>query len=876
MHTSWLEQITNDSIILTPNKRLARLLQQRLEQQQTQTAWPTTPILPLQTWLENCYRETLLQQQQPLSLLTENQEAYIWQQIITDSTVGATLVQPAITAQTAQQAYQILYGWNLTIDVLRQDDAPDIQFFLSWAKTFVRYCQKHHLLSSACLSNYLIDCFAKHTSKLPQHLLLFNFDELQPQVERLFNMLVAQGIKIDVVEDICENQSQQQIVCGNLDDELLTMARWAKTCLQQHPDSKVTCVVPNLNDIRAEVVQTFTEVFFPEAIFNPDFVQETFNISGGYTLNHAPIINSALHLLDSNIFTINIDDLTQWLTSPFLAGFTEECHQRACFDIKLREYNEPIFSWQVVLRLLFQSRCSRLTKQITAWLDEYKNLPKKQSLSAWSQCFYRLLKHLGWAQSRTLNSTEYQQTTRFYQLLNELATLNFDLKVYTYQQALQLLQQLAQRTLFEVQSHDGPIQILGLMEAAGHLSNYLWIMHVDDETLPAAAEPNPFLPYHIQRQYQLPHSSAQRELKFTEKLLQRFAHSARHIIFSYHQQSKERELSESPFLSDIPCVTRDNLNLPAYQPLTTDVNTQANYEYLIDNQAPAIAINEKTSGGAGIFKQQAACAFRAFATYRLYARDLPIPENGLNALERGSLLHACLDKLWAQLKTQKHLLQQTNTALQTLITKSVDATFSEFFPNHSRKLKTQFKMLEQQRLKKLLLKWLDLEKQRPIFNVVAHEQRRQLQIGHLTVTLRIDRIDQLASGEKIIIDYKSGQIKSSDWFGSRPREPQLPLYLSTEPNVHGIAVAQVRIDAMKFKGITANETNINGLATVEHYKNYTIANTWQELVMQWQRILQQLATAFANGKADVDPAHYDTCNDCKLSSLCRINEKFDR
>lgn len=878
MHLLLVRKITAHSIILTPNKRLARLLQQQLEQQQTQITWRTIPILPLQTWLKNCYQNTLLQQQRPLSLLNENQEFCLWQQIITASKAGATLLQPAATAQTAQQAYQTLCAWNLPLDTLVEDQHyhDNNPFFLSWAKTFKRYCQKHQLLSQAQLSDYLTSGSVNNASKLPQQLLLFNFDELTPQIEQLLTRLAAQGVKIDTIEEKCTNQSQQQVVCNDINDELLTMARWAKACLQQHPDSRITCVVPNLTAIRNEVVQVFTAVFSPAALFNPDLMQKTFNISGGYALSHAPIINQALKLLGSNPFSISIDDLTQWLTSPFVAGFTEEANQRACFDVKLRTYNEPVFSWKTLLYLLPKSDCSLFAQQIMAWLNDYKNLPKKQSLSAWSQCFHQLLQQLGWAQGRRLNSSEYQQTTRFDQLLHELPTLSLEPKQYTYAQALQLLQQLTQRTLFATQSHDGPVQVLGLLEAAGHVSDYLWIMHVDDETLPAAANPNPFLPYHLQQKYNMPHSSASRELEFAEKLWQRFTHSAQHIIFSHHQYDGERGLSASAMLNHIPHVTQESLNLSTYQPLTASIYSPTNYEYLIDDKGPAIGIKQKIAGGTGIFKQQAACPFRAFAQYRLHAYGLPIPENGLNARERGSLLHLCLDKLWARLKTQQHLLQQTPAELDTMVATSIEAAFSEFFPAHSHKFKTKFKFLEQQRLQQLLLTWLDLEKQRPMFSVINHEQRRQIKIGNVTVTVQIDRIDQLASGKKIVIDYKSGRVKVSDWFGLRPREPQLPLYLLSEPNIDGIAVAQVCIDAIKLKGITANETNIDGLETLERYKNYTTANTWEELIAQWQQVLQQLAIAFTHGQADVNPAYYDTCNNCRLFSLCRINEKLRR
>jgi hypothetical protein len=190
-----------------------------------------------------------------------------------------------------------------------------------------------------------------------------------------------------------------------------------------------------------------------------------------------------------------MDQFTQALRSPFIQGSQQESNQRAQFDIQLRNHNEPTLSWKWIQRLGTQAKTTPiLTKNITHWLEYFKRLPKKQTLTAWQASFYELLHNFGWPGDRSLNSTEYQQVSRWYELLRELPQLELEEKSYSYSQALHLLQHLTQTTLFEIESHDGPVQVLGLLEAAGNVSDYLWIMHLDDETFPQAANPNPFLP----------------------------------------------------------------------------------------------------------------------------------------------------------------------------------------------------------------------------------------------------------------------------------------------------------------------------------------------------------------------------------------------
>ena len=55
----------------------------------------------------------------------------------------------------------------------------------------------------------------------------------------------------------------------------------------------------------------------------------------------------------------------------------------------------------------------------------------------------------------------------------------------------------------------------------------------------------------------------------------------------------------------------------------------------------------------------------------------------------------------------------------------------------------------------VLTRWLDIEAQRPPFKVIGTEVALTVNIEALTLNLRADRMDQLDTGEVILIDYKS-------------------------------------------------------------------------------------------------------------------------
>ena len=66
----------------------------------------------------------------------------------------------------------------------------------------------------------------------------------------------------------------------------------------------------------------------------------------------------------------------------------------------------------------------------------------------------------------------------------------------------------------------------------------------------------------------------------------------------------------------------------------------------MDAELPPINADEAQRGGARLLELQAACPFRAQAELRLGARALEEPGVGVDAAERGDLIHRALAVLW--------------------------------------------------------------------------------------------------------------------------------------------------------------------------------------------------------------------------------------
>jgi probable DNA repair protein len=276
-----------------------------------------------------------------------------------------------------------------------------------------------------------------------------------------------------------------------------------------------------------------------------------------------------------------------------------------------------------------------------------------------------------------------------------------------------------------------------------------------------------------------------------------------------------------------------------------------------DAKAPPV-LPGKVRGGTRVLADQAACPFRAFAKWRLSAEPLEEPEAGLDARDRGKLLHALMREIWTRLKTSNSLRRDVASA----ITQAAAAAVKEAG------LEGRFAELERERLAKLAREWLELERCRAPFEVLFTEQQRDLEFAGLHFQSRIDRMDRLEDGGHVLIDYKSSRFLSSkQWDGPRPDDPQLPLYAVAAPeNLAAVAFARLRPGEMRFMGYSKAERVL---------PNVQIYHDWPKLLAQWKKDADALGAGFASGDARVDPKdELKTCRNCELQTLCRVYEKF--
>ena len=882
-----IDALNRGATVVTANKRLAGVTLQIFEKANIDKGlevWPTPKILPWSVWLQNTWEEAVLSGvlSAPKLLLTQQQELYIWKDIITEAFVDNPLQQVSGTARQAQQAWQLVQAWQVKLDTATFNYNSDSAAFKQWASTFELFCRDKNCLSMARLINKLQSCAQQGKLTVPDELVLFGFDELAPQQQFFLQTLVESGCTVSWLQ-LAGLQSQTAAVgCSDVRHEAETAARWVRQCIDENPEATIGIVVPELQSQRNIIMQVFDKVLLPQSLSATEHsVARPYNVSLGLPLSSYPIIDTALRLPGLLSPTISLQDAGMLLRSPFIRGWQQEASARSLLDACLRKKVGELEISLKTLRVYANQKdkphaCPELVKNIDAWTEAAKKCRQKDGPGQWSEKFAGLLTAFGWGSGRPLSSEEYQATEAWRDLLISFASLDAVTGSMATSSAVTQLRSMAKDRTYQAETGDLPIQVLGVLEADEQQFDYLWIMGLHDGVWPSPPRANPFIPVFIQRDAGLPHSSEDRELQLAREATQRWLVSAGEVIVSYPKRNGDEELRASSLIKNVGEVELETLKL--YRALTwsEQVHKSAKLEALELDPVPPLEA-EQAKGGSSILTHQANCPFRAFAELRLGARALEQADIGLNAMVKGSLIHTILENVWQRLESQENLLAMEPSNLKILVAGITNETIDVIACHYPQTFSKRFRLLESERLCLRVMQWLDLEKQRPPFKVIEMEDRNKYEAnaGGVKIKLIIDRIDELEDGRKLVIDYKTGSVAPAQWFGERPEAPQLPLYsMVVEGDVAAVAFAQIKAGEMAFKGV-AEEAEL--LPAVKSYKQlkYTNKETWSEVLDEWKQTMEKLGQAYRNGDAAIDPKHKSkTCENtyCNLRSLCRINE----
>jgi ATP-dependent helicase/nuclease subunit B len=824
-------------------------------------------------------------------LLSAAQEQVLWEAAISGSESGKGVLSAARTAALAREAWALAHEWALMARLDAHAASDDGRAFADWARRYERATRASSSTDSARLPQLVAQHLASAAVRKAALLVLYGFDIRTPQLDGLVAAMEAAGVEVQACAPAAQSSRSMRIAFTSARDEIRAAARFARARLEARPEARIGIVVPDLQRSRAAVRRAFSQVMDPAGTH----AASPFNISLGEPLSSCPLVAAALLALDIAAGEVPFSSASRLIRSPFIAGADSELATRARLDAELRKAAGATLDLAALRRMVARltdekrpyhaSACPKLSALLAR--ISRQSLRGLKTAGEWGRVISSLLDAAGHPGERPLDSAEYQALKKWHEALSAFAALERVARPMRFGRARERLARIAADTLFQPEAPAVPVQIIGVLESAGLEFDHLWVMGLTDEAWPLGARPNPFIPVALQRAAGVPQASAAVSLDLDRRITSGWLAAAGEVVFSHALREEDRELVPSPLIREVEEGKLEELGLTEYRTAAQAMRAGRREESVEEARGPALAPGVvrveqpvAVSGGTAVFRDQAACPFRAFALHRLGAGSLEQPAIGLDAGDRGRLLHALLEKVWSELKSKARLDAASERDLRSLLETAADTAMNRLRWSRPDALNGRFAKLEKARLVKLALDWLAEERKRPAFEVAAIEEKHAVAFGGVSVNAKLDRMDRLVAGGQAIIDYKTGNVRVSDWIGPRPEDPQVPLYavgrVAGPQGVSALAFARAKPGEMEFKGIARDKDLIPGVDTLAEQRLEAARGlrTWDALLDHWRGEFDALGREFHAGEARVLPKRGDlTCRLCDLRPLCRVNER---
>jgi len=815
-------------------------------------------------------------------------EIKLWEQAARKSHAG---VMNDVPGAWFANGYRQLIEWSVRETVPGWASTAESLTFEKMIDWFEKKCQEKKWMSDAHLLDYLLSVDLTTYLKSIQHIILWNFLNLSPKERRFLQALQEQyGIDISPVhfssfyqkDKSAQKKRVKKVAFQKPEQEYFQAIAWAKKKSEENPSARIAIVVPQIDEKRS-LLQEAAQRNWPEALISLDHqrYKQYINISGGFALSQVPLVKTFLAILHMGFSQANFEWMYYLLSSPYIgrhAGMGAQTHAMSVRSDWQRSLSIDLKSqsqWLVWLDYLKRKNVSNAepfrddffiaalidTRQLFSSNDE-------KNISEWYQVIEKVLMLWMWPHGVVLTSDEYQAWQSVVALVQEWQTWDQWLGKVSYREAVQLLVERLHQHPFQSESVSENIQILGLLEAESLPFDAVWIVNLNQNALPEPLHPNPFIPFHITSFYSLPHANILQEGLIAQNRLYGWVGLATDVVMSWCAYEGDRHI--------LPCTLID-----LFDPEEMSVNDR-----LIQSIAPIEIEAALDHSGAvllpengiiklslAVLKDQSDCPFKSYAKHRLNAGELLKETEKLSPLMKGQLLHKALEFFWQETKDHAQLIRYDANDLREKIISILDKTFITIFSSVSDRafLTEPIVHIEKERMLSLLEQWLSYEKTRVPFSVVSVEKKIEAVRSGVLFSVRLDRVDELPSGDFLILDYKTGSFFKSSWSHPRLSEPQLPFYALIDEKALGVMVCQIKLDAFKYIGMVCDSQS-------HHWQGFSSVNLIEDWVKQketWQRIIDELIAEVKLGVAEVRPRSKAICQFCEYGSFCRKNKSIE-
>lgn len=832
-----------DGPIAVPDSACAGILNAAFDhhaQHQGSGAWRAPRVLPWGNLLGRNFELERLNgaaAEQLDFMLSHDQELALWQNVIAADR-SLDMRNPEQAAPLATEAWRLQHLWGLPSLPPSAFDSADVAAFARWAEAY----RERTATLAATDQARLLDRSANLLQ--PPAMLAQGFLAPPPRLEQ---WLGACG-QLHDRRPPGKSGAYTAYAFRDREDELHAALSWAAAQAQRDPTARIALVLDSLRQDEALVRRCCRDVYGSDR----DGRQRYF-LSARANLAQEPTIRIAMRVLELQPVT-RWDTVSEVVCHPLLGGAEREASARAVFDADLRaleRYELPLAF--VASRLEQAAQCPQLARVLGALMHEHASLPARQRMVAWLKHFEACLKAAGWPGDGDGEPDQIRARNAWAGLCDRLNSLDAVLAPVTRAEALMQLRRLLNDSKLGGVVPSTGVFVVTPLEALMIAPTQVWLAGCGSEALVSGERRSPLLPLEQQRAAGMPGTDPGRTLWQARAIVEALAANGVQHCASFAIGDGELRFTPSPLVPQLAAATvaaASRLMPVAWQ------QAAAVIDEVDDFLGPPLAATAILGGGVSVLAAQAACAFRGFARHRLNASTVLDPTPGISARRKGTTVHRVLATVWAGLGDRRTLASLTSADRQQRVRDAVQRDLRPL--PFETAVERELFFIERERLLTLVDRWLEFELEREEFSVIACEQAVEVSFSGLSFNTRIDRVDRLADGSTVIVDYKTGQCSVRDWDMPRMSAPQLPLYALTAPHEAITGIAFAAVDRARPNWVQEpSPVSVND-------------GEWSQLAALWQADLELLAAEICSGRAEPEPKRgNETCRNCEQALFCR-------
>lgn len=864
-----IELADEETLILTPGRRLARCLRHAFRMAQSyrnRQAWLPPKIATLNTWLTERWHESWPEE----SLASEINRLCLWKEAVQKMSLLEGLEADLSLYYILDETYTAMVRHKLPL-LPNHYLSPLISWRQMIMEIFEDQLSTKRLVHPAFLPMLIMDKLKAGVYSLPKSILCVGFESPAPVENDLLALLARDHGAVVCATKLNKPPLVKALGLPDLGQEVMWLAQDALEKAQDTPLHRIGVVVPNMSTYAPLIAGAFRELVGSPTVGEAG----NYNISLGESLLSHSLIQAALLPLRVMIEGEKRNLLLALLLSPFYGLWSPNRGALAQADVIWRKnsINQGLNDLLSVLKKEWPQVLPIIHPSGHNLIHLLKGLQTKRTGAKWVETLYSLWNVLDFP--AIINEHEGKI---FDDLKENLRVLARDLEreeidAYTF---YAWLKYALDKCLVSVPGHqETGIQVIGLIESRGLSFDHLYAVGLSAGCLPQPVRHFPFLTEEEKKLVQ--GATVESQYLFADQAFKHLMTVAPAITLTRPLEEKGDPLSPSPFWPENE--QRPALNYwveprPAWLRARWLCQAHEGWRHYPlsypKEDKPVMPTPLPDSLSVTALETAITCPFKLFADTMLGLKPLDEPTTGIPPTERGSRLHRFFALFTNQMRHQG-VSPGDEQKSRAILNQCLDQILAGVLDN-------PYWQIEKERWQGLLGIWLQLEKAREgegwrWFSEEANFADLQISSWPFMVHGRIDRIDINTQERKICCwDYKTGSIPPAADIHTNFLAPQLPLYL--------LALRRDKISLpVSFRGLAAGYIAVKSEGEVQLRQPIKDEASLDTCLLAWEKEVADLGKKLAAGNfsADPKPTPIDTrngaCLYCPYITLCTYWKK---